>query len=116
MTKTASAIRIVKSRTVSRNVRASPCRLARIGGRHNVFLRLADEVGGVADRDFRLQVKENRDARELVQVIHGLRAQRGFPRDQRIERHKSFPVVRPDVQQRKIPGLGALGILTSRIT
>ena len=80
MTKTASAIRIVRLRTVSLERQRFALQTAAHGRRHDVLRGLVDEIGGVADGHTRLQVEENRDAGELVQVVHGLRAERSCSR------------------------------------
>ncbi len=81
------------------------------GRRHDLHLCLADEVGGVADGHSRLEIVKDCDTRELVQVVYGLGAQRLLPGDQRADRYQIFPVVGLDIQQRKVFGLGARGVL-----
>ncbi len=108
MTNTASPIRMVKSRTVSRNVSASPCRLARIvGGTISASALLIKLVASpMATSGFKL--KKIVDAGELIQMIYRLRPKRTRPVDQRVKRDKIFSVIGPDIEQREVIGLRAL--------
>ena len=73
MTKTATSIRIARSETVLRKVRASPWSRPCTPGGSNSLGRLFDVLRCGADGIPRLQVEEHCDAGELIDVVDGLR-------------------------------------------
>ena len=79
--------------------------------RHHLRRRLRDEIGGVADRNARLQVEEDRDGRELIDVVHRLKPERGLPRHQLAQRDHILAIVGLDVEEREILGGAPLRVL-----
>src|SRR5215470_8276533 len=67
------------------------------GRRDNFSSSFNDKVGGVAQGDAWLEIERERDARELVQMVHRLEAKGSLPRYQRVEWHEAFAIVGLDV-------------------
>src|ERR1044072_2141111 len=78
--------------------------------RNDLRRRIRDVVRRIAERDARLEIEEERHARELVQVVHGLWTQRRLPRYQLTERHEFAAVIRLDVEQRQVLRLLTHGV------
>jgi hypothetical protein len=57
-----------------------------------------DEVCGLADGYSGFEIEEQGDTGKLIEMIHRLRAERFFPGDQRVQRHKVFAVIGLNVQ------------------
>src|SRR5260221_4391433 len=76
--------------------------------RQDLLRSLLDEISGLPDGIPGFQVEEQCGARELVDVIDGLRAQHRVPSRQGVERNHARAVVALDVQQMKILRLGTL--------
>src|SRR5262245_2287943 len=71
--------------------------------RRNNFSRgLTNEVRRVTQSHSRLQIKEDRHAGELVQMIHGLRTEGRLPGNQFAKRHQLLAVIRFDVEQSEV--------------
>ena len=84
------------------NVCASPCSSARTPGGTISVAACGDEIRRIAESHARLEIKKERHAGELIQVIHHLRTQRCFRRHQFAERHETLTVVGFDIEQRKV--------------
>ena len=82
--------------------------LAANSRRQDLLRSLLHEISCLPDGIAWLQVEEQGGARELVDVIDGLRAQHRVPSRQGIERNHARAVVALDVQQMKILRLGTL--------
>ena len=116
ITNTASPIRIVRLETVSRKVRASPCRPPCTPGGRISFAASSDELRGLADGVAGLQIEENRHAGELVDVVDRLRPEHRVPAGHGAQRNHALPVVALDVQQIQVLGSERSASATSRIT
>ena len=107
MTNTASTIRIVRLRDGVAGTSAPRPGICRACSAGTIsFGGLLDEVGRVADRHAGHQVEVERDAGELVDVVHRLRAERRLPRRDGGQRDHALAVVALDVEQLEVLGLG----------
>src|SRR6266568_7687649 len=92
---------------IAEGKRFSP-ELAANSRRQDLLRSLLHEISCLPDGIAGLQVEEQRGARELVDVIDGLRAQHRVPSCQGVERNHARAVVALNVQQMKILRIGTL--------